>query len=200
MDITKYLAIYAAVLSTAVFVWNVARARPKFDVKLVLGLDETDGEYTSGVYVSLQNPSAHTVHISNVSFLYRYEETGLIDRVKHAWEFKRLMRRVGWVHNSMIFDGIETGLPVSLEPGKSHMIFVPYDTIDDMLERGIDRKIIAGAQDALWRNKYSAVFDFPVMRDPDQDEDDGGEDNGVYIARPETKQIEQKEAAPENAA
>lgn len=64
MDITKYLAIYAALLSTAVFLWNVWRARPKFKVKLTLGMDKIEDEYVSGAYIALQNPSAHTVHIS----------------------------------------------------------------------------------------------------------------------------------------
>ena len=56
-------------------------------------------------------------------------------------------------------------------------------------------QFFAGVPDALCRNKYSAVFDFPVMRDPDEDEDDSGDDNSVYTARPQPKQKNRKEAA-----
>ncbi|MGR1582831.1 hypothetical protein ACSSNL_15345 [Thalassobius sp. S69A] len=183
MDITKYLAIYAALLSTAVFMWNVSRARPKFKVKMTLGMEKIEDEYVSGAYIALQNPSAHTVHISAVDILYRYRRESLLDRVKHAWEFKRIMLRVGWVHYPLSMHGVETGLPISLEAGKSHMIFISDEKLDEIIEDALDRRIIASAQDALWRTKYSAKFDYPKM-----------------VRKDDPAQIEQKEAAPEDAA
>lgn len=163
MDITKYLAIYAALLSTVVFLWNVSHARPKFKVKLTLGMDKIDDKYVSGVYISIQNPSAHTVHVAAADILYRYRSISLIDWIKHAWEFKRIMRRVGWVHYPLSLHGVETGLPVSIEAGKSHMIFISDETLEDVLEDALDRRIIASVQDALWRNQNSSKFDFPKM-------------------------------------
>jgi len=163
MDITKYLAIYAALLSTAVFLWNVSRARPKFKVKLTLGMEKIDGEYVSGAYIAIQNPSAHTVHVAAVDILYRYRNISIIDWIKHAWEFKRIMRRVGWVHYSLDINGVETGLPVSIEAGKSHMIFVSDEKLDEVLENALDQQIIASVQDALWRNQNSAKFDYPKI-------------------------------------
>lgn len=183
MDITKYLAIYAASLSTAVFLWNVSRARPKFKVKLTLGMNKIDGEYVSGAYIAIQNPSAHTVHVVAVDILYRYRSISLIDWIKHAWEFKRIVRRVGWVHYPLNMDDVETGLPVSIEAGKSHMIFVSDEKLEDVLEDALDRRIIASAQDALWRNQHSAKFDYPRM-----------------IRKDDPNHIEQIEALPEETS
>lgn len=159
MDLTKYLAIYAAFLSTAVFLWNVSRARPKFKVKLTHGLDTIEGETVSGVYIAIQNPSAHTVHIAGADILYRYRRETLWGWIKHAWSFKRIMPRVGWIHYPLNMHRIETGLPVSLEAGKSHMISLSDEKLNEILESALERQIIASAQDALWRTKYSAKFD-----------------------------------------
>lgn len=183
MDLTRYLAIYAALLSTTVFLWNVSHSRPKFRVKLTLGMDKIEDEYVSGAYIALQNPSAYAVHISGVDILYNYCRETLWGRIKHAWEFKRIMLRVGWVHYPLSMHGIETGLPVSLEAGKSHMIFISDEKLDEILEDALDRRIIASAQDALWRTKYSAKFDYPKM-----------------VCKGDPAEIEQKDAAPGDTA
>ena len=145
-------------------------------------MDKVDDKYVSGIYVSLQNSSSHTVHISGVDILYRYRRGTFIERIKHAWEFKRIMRCVGWIHYPLNMHGVETGLPVSLEAHKSHMIFISDERLDDILEDALERRIIASAQDTLWRTKYSKKFDYPK-----------------FVQKDEPKQIEGKGAVPEDA-
>ncbi len=55
MKVTEFLAIYAAGLSTIVFVWNYVRATPRIKVEIISGSDEIDGEFVFGAYISVKN-------------------------------------------------------------------------------------------------------------------------------------------------
>ena len=159
MKITEFLAIYGAVVSTAVFAWNVTASRAKIAVTLTGGIDQSGEELQSGVYLSIQNPSPHTVHVNSVSLVYPYRKVTLLEKIAHLFRYRRLDRYIDWVHNGLVFDGIETGLPVSIEPRQSHSIFIPENVIWEMLNKEGATVFAAVAQDALWRNKYSGVFE-----------------------------------------
>ncbi|ASK32878.1 hypothetical protein CEK62_20220 (plasmid) [Alcanivorax sp. N3-2A] len=163
MKLTEILAIYAAVLSTIVFVWNIRRAIPRFKVEIIFGTDEVDGELVVGAYISVKNPSSHTVHLSNISLLYPYRKSGLYERIKHLLKYRRFPFAAGWVHSSLSNYGIDDKCPVSLEPGKSVGIFVPEDVLEKVFEECEERSIKASAQDELWRNKYSGKFEYPEV-------------------------------------
>lgn len=157
--VTQYLALYGAALSTFVFLWNVARARPKIRVKLSPGVDTVNGELVSGLHVSVQNVSAHTVHLSNVSILYPYTAVGLKDRLRHLFKFRRLPRRIGWVHTSLSNFELEDGCPISLDARKSHGFLIPDDALNSMLGDAIRKEVRAVAQDELWANTYSGILE-----------------------------------------
>lgn len=128
MKVTEILAIYAALLSTIVFVWNIIRATPRIKVEVIFGTDKIDGEYVSGAYISVKNPSPHTVHLSNVSILYPYKKKKIFELVTHALKYRRLPLSLGWVHSSLSNYEIEDGCPLALESGKSHGILVSEST------------------------------------------------------------------------
>ncbi len=159
MDITKFLSVYAAILSSAVFIWNVRKASSRIRVKLILGMDEVEDNFVHGVSVAIQNPSSHTVHISNISLLYPYMRVTPWSRFAHLWLYKQWPRRVVWVHTSLSNYDIDDGCPVSLEPGTSHHVLVPENILEKILKSATERKVVAVVQDALWRNKYSTQFD-----------------------------------------
>lgn len=159
MKLTDYLAIYGAILSTAVFFWNAARAMPRFKVRLTHATNQTDdGEFQIGMGISIQNPSSHDVHISNVSFLYPLRKPSLRQRVWHLIRYKSLPLSVGWCHSSLSNYEIDDECPVSIEPGKSHWIFVPENIVKKVMDGAHARHLKVVVQDALWRNKYSAKF------------------------------------------
>ena len=162
LDVTPLLAIYGAALSTAVFIWNVLRATPRFKVDLIFGIEEVGGEVVSGAHISIKNPSGSTVHIGNVSLLYPFEDVGLWDYVMHVVRFKRMPRSVGWVHSALSNFDIDDGCPMALEPGKSHGILVPEKVLEQIFEDSTERKIKAVAQDQLWRDKYSRPMEYPI--------------------------------------
>lgn len=74
MTVTEFLAIYAAFLSTVVFIWNWAREIPRVKVKIVCGTEKVDEGYLSGVYIFVQNPTPHTVHLAAIHILYLYKK------------------------------------------------------------------------------------------------------------------------------
>lgn len=165
LDLTPLLAIYGAALSTAVFVWNVLRATPRFKVDLIFGIEEVDGEVVAGAHISIKNPSGSTVHIGNVSILYSHEHVRFLDYVTHVVRFKKFPRTVGWVHSALSNFDIDDGCPMALEPGQSHGILVPEGVLEQIFQDSTDRKIKAVAQDQLWRNKYSVPMEYPGTGD-----------------------------------
>lgn len=152
------IAIYAAFLSTFVFLWNVYNSRSKISVEVTHGADDIDGKFRNGIYVFIKNPSPHKVYVTSVSLAYPYKEVKFIDRLKHISTYKRVHRYIEWVHTHLVFDGINTGLPVAIEPRNAHSIFVPEENLKEMLSDCINNTFVAVVQDALWRNKYSPVF------------------------------------------
>lgn len=155
---TDYLALYAALLSTFVFFWNVSRATPKVKVKICFGIDKIEGEYVSGVYIQVLNPSASEVHLNNIQILYPYSKYSYWQLVSFVLRHRRIPWHRGWVHSSLSNYEIDDGCPLSLEPGKSHNILVPKCTLDEVFEDAVSREIMAVTQDQLDRKKYSSPF------------------------------------------
>ena len=164
MQLTDLLAIYGASLSTAIAVWNYSRARPQVRVVLIYALENVGGESQAGIGISIQNVSTQTVHITNVSLLYPFSRSTFRSKLMHLMKFKRIPHDDGWCHSSLSLHGIEHGCPVSIEPGKAHWIFVRFEALDELLKDASSRRVKAVAQDALWRNTYSKVFECPTQQ------------------------------------
>lgn len=161
MKITEYLAIYAAFLSTVVFAWNMHRAVPRFKVELIFGTKKINDEYVSGAYISVQNPSNHTIHLSNISILYPYKKVNILELITHLIKYRRIPLNIGWVYSSLSNYDINDGCPVALEPGKSHEILFPSSTLEEVFKKSKERIIKASVQDQLWRTVHSRKFELP---------------------------------------
>ena len=157
VKLTDYLALYAAVLSTTVFFWNVEKSRPKFTVLIVGGVKGIHPDAIPGVYVLIRNTSTQTVHIRGMSPLAPHRHISLLERFRHGLRYRRF-RYVGWVHYTYALEGVETGLPASIEARNSHSIFIPEQTLWSMLEDDKTNKFAVSVQDALWRNTMSKPF------------------------------------------
>jgi len=158
LEITKVLSIFAAALSTVVFIWDIGRAIPRYKVDLTLGVGDEADEYKLGVYVSVKNPSPQTVHLASVSILYPTEPVNLIGRIK---KYRRLPYSVGWVYSSLSNYDIDDKCPIALEPGTSLNVFVPEEVVKEILKDNEISKLKASVQDQLWRNKYSSELSWP---------------------------------------
>lgn len=163
MRLTDFLAIYAASLSTTIALWNYFRSRPQLRVRLIFALGTIEGESQSGLGISIQNVSAQTVHITTVSLLYPYRRSTVSDKINHLIHFRRIPRNDGWCHSNLSLNGITDGCPTSIEPGKSHWIFVRHEVLDRLLEDAESRRLKAVVQDALWRNRYSKAFEYSTQ-------------------------------------
>lgn len=167
MKLTEALAIYAACLSSIVFLWNVAKGIPRYKVDITYGSTEEEGDYKFGIYIAVRNPSSHTVHLANISLMYPYRTGGFFEKVSHVFKYRRLPTTVGWVHSSLSNYEVDDKCPVALEPGKSHMVFISEDVVERVLDDCTQREIKAVVQDQLWRNKYSSVFQYPKTKKND---------------------------------
>jgi hypothetical protein len=163
MKLTDLLAAYGAALSTGVFVWNASRARPKIKVRIVFAIDQIKGKHEHGVGISIQNPSSHIAHITNVSFFYPFQRPTFRNRLRYFIKYRRL-RRVGWGSAALSLFKVKDGCPVSVEPSKNHWIFVPDDVVQKILSDAAKPCFAVVVQDALWRNKYSKPFKYDLPR------------------------------------
>lgn len=164
MKFSEVLAVYGAALSTAVFIWNVARAVPRFKVDLMTATDEIDGVPVFGVSVSVRNPSPNTIHLAGISILYRASYPTVGELLKHIWRFRRIPRTLGWVHTSPLDYGVETGCPCAVSPGAAHNVLIPDAELSEILTRTGSKEICAVAQDQLARNRYTGTLEVPWIK------------------------------------
>lgn len=134
-------------------------ARPRLRVKLLPGSKMEGDEFVFGAYVSIQNVSAHTIHVSHLSLLYPYQDASLKEKLLHLVKYRRLPKTVGWVHTSPEYFDVDHGLPVSVEARSSHDVFIPEAALEKIFEDAVVHRIRAVAQDALWQNTYSNILD-----------------------------------------
>jgi hypothetical protein len=158
LKITDYLAVYAAILSSVVFLWNVVQSRPRFKVDLLFGIDTVDGATTSGASIVVRNTSSHDIHLAAIGLLYPYARVGAIEKLTHLWRYRRLPRRSGWCQTNLSNYSINDGCPMCLEARKSHHVLVPKEVIEKILKGAIQDRLIATVQDQLWNNVYSWPF------------------------------------------
>ncbi len=160
MKATEWLAIYAAMLSTIIFAWNIFQSRPRLKVMIVVGVED----HGIGAHISVQNRSSHTIHLANISIMYRDRKPTLKEWFYHAWEYKRIPRRLGWVYSSLSNHGIPDGCPLALEARNSHHVFVPEEVLEGVFQGASERRIIAVVQDKIWNSVYSNLFEYSAPR------------------------------------
>lgn len=158
MEITEFLAIYAAFLSTLVFIWNISKATPKFKVDLMHGLEESDNDYVAGLYIIVRNHSPHKIHLAGFDLLYQYEKGSMFRKLIHLFKYRNWSNSVGWVHCDPSSYGVDDNCPIELEAFQSHRVFIPERAVKEIIEKGINSKIKVKAQDQLSRNKYSKAL------------------------------------------
>lgn len=151
INFPNWLGAYGAFLSTAVFIWNILKSRPRIHVKIV-------HDTPNGIVVSIQNPSNNTVHITSVSFLHSTGSTPFKAYIKHILRFRRVPSTLGWCFDSLSSNGVNVDCPKSIESGKSHLIHISEDSVRKLLNKSSSKEFKIAVQDALWKNTYSSKF------------------------------------------
>ena len=147
------LAIYGAVLSTGMFLWNIWKSRPKIQIEVVYNSP-------AGVMVSIQNPSNYTVHITSVSFLKSTGPISIKAYLLHLFKYKRFPSTLGWSFVSLSFKGVNIDCPKSIEPGRAHRIPISEEVIHELLSNSDSKNFKISVQDELWKNTYSSKFHY----------------------------------------
>jgi hypothetical protein len=98
MTLTDWLAVYAAVLSTAIFAWNIVIARPRLRVRLLPGIT-AEGDFS--VHISIQNTSAHAIRLASMSVLLPNRKATAIERIGHVVRYHRWPSTMDWVHTRL---------------------------------------------------------------------------------------------------
>lgn len=164
MKITEFLAIYAACLSTLVFLWNISKSSPKFKVDLMHAIKDVENESAYGLSIIIRNHSAHKIHIAGVDLLYQYEKPSFFNKLLHLFKYRNSPKTVGWVHCSPSLLGVEENFPIEIEAFKSHDVFIPEKAIEELLAKSISRNVKVKVHDQLWNNKISKCLHVEVLK------------------------------------
>jgi hypothetical protein len=156
--VTDWLAMYAAVVSTLVFYWNIKQSKAKIKVNILPGFETIDGISTSGYFIIVRNVSSQVVPIGSIELLHQYERTSALGHLKHLVKYRRLSQSIGWVHHPLSHFKVDTKCPIQLEPRASHKVIVDFDTVENILGESSYRLIKASVQDQLWNNYFSKAI------------------------------------------
>lgn len=160
MKLAELLGIYAAILSTINIVWNMMRDRPSLKVLIIYGVDQSTGALRHGAMISVQNHSNHPVHITNVSFSINWSTASFKSYLNHFIEFKSFPRNLGWCSCPLSNYDLKDRCPVTIEPRKAHMIFIPEAVIFEVTKQSVSGYFKISVQDAIWRNTLSKKFKY----------------------------------------
>lgn len=160
-----WVAIYAAVLSTIVFLWNIKNSKPSYSVELAPSAQDNGKEIEDGIDITIKNPSSKVVNISNISLVYASpREAFFLVNLYRGLSEKLLNLEPSNVraHYFLPVHG-ELFKPktfLSIDAHNSKNIFVPLSSMEEMLkdpdvENGVFYAIV---QDALSRRRYSPIF------------------------------------------
>lgn len=159
MNLTDFLAIYASALSTTALGWNVIQSRTKLKVDILPATELLNGEPQSGALIFIRNNSGLDVHLAGVSILFPYRHPTIYERMSHLWQFRRIPRRLGWIHSNLSNYFVDAACPMRLEPRQAHKIFIPDSTLACICVNATRPFIMACVQDQLWNDVYSQSFE-----------------------------------------
>lgn len=154
LKLTDWLSVYAAVLSTVIFVWKLLQRRPRFKVIVAHGIEGKN----VGACVIVQNRSSHTVHLAGASVLYHEHTASWREWLGYVKQFKRIPKRLGWVYVASPTFNVDRSCPVAIQAFDSHRFIIQESIVEEILGKGIDRRLIVVAQDRLWNKAYSNPF------------------------------------------
>ncbi|QNA90838.1 hypothetical protein G4G28_24260 [Massilia sp. Dwa41.01b] len=158
MKITDYLAIYAAALSTLVFLWNLRQARPRIKVTILPGLTDKGETPRFGAFIIVKNMSPLEVHLSASRLLYRHKKPSLKEKLMHILKYRQIPRNIGWVQSRFSYYDVDDEFPLSLGARKAHRIFIPESALEKIAIESGDRTIRCNIQDELGNNVLSKKF------------------------------------------
>jgi hypothetical protein len=158
LTFTDFVAFYAAFLSSIVFFWTIKNSKLRFKVRLIHGGDEIDGELISGIYVFIQNPSGHKVHLEQIDIVYPYKKSSFYETLRTIFKFHRFPSRYNWCHTFFSNYALDSGCPVTIEPGQAHRVLIPQKVVDQISNQSVVPILRASGQDSLWRSKFSKRF------------------------------------------
>ena len=165
MKVTEWLAVYAAILSTATFSWNFLQSRPRAKTSVMFGIKEGEGV---GIYVVIYNRSSHKIHLANVGLMYQFKKETLREKIHYIWRFHRWPSRPGWCNYDLQLFGFSAGCPTTIEPRSSHDVFIPDEKVREILKDAISTKIGACSQDKLAQNSYATPIEYDLPKKNDR--------------------------------
>lgn len=159
VTLTDYIAIYAAIVSTFVFLWNIRNEKSQIKVEIMYGAEEVDGKFYTGIYIIIKNLSQHKIYLNALSLAYMYKKISIRYWIEHFLEFRNLRKYIHWCHGpNLFYEDTNTDIPISIEPRSSISKFVPDNIVKEFLNDSVNDKLVAEVQTALGKSIYSPIF------------------------------------------
>ncbi len=125
-----YLAIYGAVISTIVLVWNIAWAirssRSRLRIEIIPSYGTDRGSKLNGFLVCISNPSAVRITLFEIMI---WREKHRHSALRHWWNryVRRKQSPEGWVGDLLRTDNYQS--PTSLGAGEAIEFIAPLEAV-----------------------------------------------------------------------
>jgi len=164
MQITDFLALYAAVLSTALPVigWWRSRRALVIDMMLEVGSGSSEGTHI-GAAIFVRNVKTSPVEVQHVGLIWPYRKVSWREKIIKTLRYRRPWWATSWVHGSLP-NGTETNMPALVEGWRSLHIYLDRAALLEQIVESGERTVRATVQDALGQTYYSGPFEVPVIK------------------------------------
>lgn len=152
---TAILAVYGAIISTIVLIWNVAWAirmsRSRVRVILIPSYGRSRGRSVDGYMISIANPSSVKVTLFELTVWF---EKRRVAGHRHFWNrhVRRKQTPEGWIGMMLALEDYDT--PLELAPGEAREFIAPADKVESLTDGASTIRV--AVRDGLMRRHFSA--------------------------------------------
>ena len=143
------VAVYGAVLSTALAGWTLWRTKQRITVEAMPSYGRLhDGQDCNGYVLIVRNVSSVAVQIVDLGMAFPGRRVTFLERLEFAWRYRKL-RYVGWT-----YQGNPDGLPVTIPGGHSHRVILSGALASSIRDDAKNSPAFPWVSDGLYRRVH----------------------------------------------
>ena len=160
MELTEFLALYAAIVSTGMLGWSVYQSRASYKVEVNHALYDVREEAKGGIAIKALNHSPQAVHLQGFLLIAGNEKTNLLKKGNHIFPVRNMHILGAVEYASLEKYSVDDQCPITLGSGESHIVNIPLEALIEIRKLTNTSKLFACVQDQLGKKIYSKAFDY----------------------------------------
>lgn len=110
------------------------------------------------MYIYVRNVSSHRVRVETITLLYQPASVPAWRRLADVLRYRRRYPYPTWDIWFPSSRDVDTGCPVFVEPHTSYRCMLPDAAVLEVMGNSANGRIVAKAQDSLWKDYYSKAY------------------------------------------